>query len=49
MGLDRKGTKPDFDRGTKIAGKDSGISVGTRVTPEFTDIVKHDYPDYVLE
>ncbi len=42
-----KGTKPDIGKGTTIAGKSSGISViGRSVTPEFRNIVKHDYPNY---
>jgi len=41
-----KGTKPTVVKGTEIAGKDSGISVRDSVSPEFANIVKHDYPDY---
>jgi hypothetical protein len=44
-----KGTKPtvgDYWKDTKIAGTASGISVQGSVSPEFTNIVKHDYPKY---
>lgn len=41
-----KGTKPTVAKGTEIAGAPSGISVIGDVTPEFKNIVKHDYPKY---
>jgi len=41
-----KGTKPTIKKGTKIAGAPSGISVRSSVSPEFKNIVKHDYPKY---
>jgi hypothetical protein len=41
-----KGTKSTIGKGTEIGGKASGISVRSSVTPEFRNIVKHDYPKY---
>lgn len=41
-----KGTKSTIGKGTKIDGADSGILVRSSVTPEFRNIVKHDYPKY---
>jgi hypothetical protein len=44
-----RGTRPDVTTGTTIAGRPSGISVSSSVSPEFTNIVKHDYPTYALD
>lgn len=41
-----KGTKPTIGKGTEIDGAPSGISVSNDVSPEFRNIVKHDYPKY---
>jgi hypothetical protein len=41
-----KGTKPNVDKGTEIAGKSSGVSVKSSVSSRFDSIVKNDYPDY---
>jgi hypothetical protein len=42
------GTKAEFGKGTKIAGKASGVQVINAPSPEFKNIVKHDYPTYSL-
>ena len=47
-GWTAKGTKPDVDKGTKIAGKASGLSISSSVSPTFKRIVKHDYPKYAF-
>jgi hypothetical protein len=44
-----KGTKPDFPKGTTIAGKSSGVNVSGSVSGGFKNIVKHDYPKYALD
>ncbi len=41
-----KGTKPTISKGTEIAGAPSGISISSDVSPEFKNIVKHDYPKH---
>lgn len=45
-GWDAKGTDPTISKGTKIAGADSGIKVLSTPSPEWRNIVKHDYPKY---
>ena len=47
-GWTEQGDQPVFEKGTKIAGKDSGIQVMDGVSPEFKNILKHDYPSYRL-
>jgi hypothetical protein len=47
-GFTGKGKKSDVDKGTKIAGKDSGINVKSSVSSRFTSIVKNDYPTYTF-
>jgi hypothetical protein len=44
-----KGSTPEFAQGTAIGGKPSGVLVRSSVTPEFTNIVKNDYPTYKLD
>jgi hypothetical protein len=44
-----KGTHEDFPQGTNVGGKPSGLLVRSVVTPEFTNIVRHDYPQYKLD
>lgn len=44
-----KGTKQQYAKGSKIAGADSGLLVRNSVSPEFLNIVKHDYPTYTLD
>lgn len=41
-----KGTKPTVKKGTKISGADSGVRVKSSPSPEWRNIVKHDYPKY---
>ena len=41
-----KGTKSVIGKGTKIGGASSGILVRSNVSPEFRNIVRHDYPKY---
>jgi hypothetical protein len=43
------GTKPTIKKGETIAGVDSGIQVRSSPTPEWKNIVKHDYPKYKYE
>jgi hypothetical protein len=45
-GWHAKGTDPMVKKGTEIAGVDSGLKVSSSVSPEFVNIVKHDYPKY---
>jgi hypothetical protein len=48
-GFTSKGAKPQFAKGTTIAGSPSSVLVQNSVTPEFLNIVKHDYPKYTLD
>ena len=45
-GWTEKGGKPDIKKGTEIDGADSGIRVLSKPSPEWRNIVKHDYPKY---
>lgn len=44
-----KGTTPTVSKGTEIAGKASGVNVSGSVSPEFKNIVKHDYSSYTYD
>jgi hypothetical protein len=45
-GWTEKGGKPTIKKGTEIAGVDSGVKVRSSPSPEWRNIVKHDYPKY---
>jgi hypothetical protein len=45
-GWTEKGGKPTIKKGTEIDGADSGVKVLSKPSPEWRNIVKHDYPKY---
>lgn len=45
-GWTEKGGKPTIKKGTEIDGSDSGVRVLSKPSPEWRNIVKHDYPKY---
>jgi hypothetical protein len=45
-GFSELGTKPEYAKGTRIAGTSSGVHAMSHPTPEWRNIVAHDYPGY---